>query len=87
MVFVISDEWHAEHLGEFESFAEAIEQLKYWAAVPWDESPNRAPCMSWRTCGRSYKILKYEGDEVLSAVAVLNVSERGTEWLVEVPSE
>ena len=84
-MFVIEDEWHAEWIGEFSSREEADEELRRVAALPWDEAPNRCPCMSWRTCGRRYHIVEYDtcADQWrrLSDEAVLEVSATKTAWL------
>ena len=84
-MFVIEDESHAEIFDEFDSLDKAKEQLRLWAKIPWDEPPNRAPCTSWRTCGRSFEIVEYADPrppyEVLSRVAVLEVSKAGVRWL------
>jgi hypothetical protein len=84
-MFVIYDERHAEMHGEFSSFQEAMIELKRRAQIPWDEEPNRAPCMNWEKCGRSYGLIEYDesfspGKE-LRRVEVLNVSASGAEWL------
>ena len=84
-MFIIEDEWHAEHIGEFTNKPEALAELERLAAVPWDEAPNLCPCISWRTCGRRYHIIEYDiawtpwrriSDEVL-----LDVSSKGTAWI------
>ncbi len=85
-MFVIDDELHAEQMAESDSFGEAIEQLKDWSTVPWDQPPHRAPCEGWRDCGRRYEIVEYDDKHVpwreLSRVHVLDVSKSGAQWLV-----
>ena len=27
--------------------------------MPWDQRPNRAPCTSWRTCGRKWVLAEF----------------------------
>jgi hypothetical protein len=83
MVAVV-DVIHCERQAIFDSFEEAIAELRRRAAIPHDGEPNRAPCTSWRTCGREYHILEY-GDAttpwtLLRAVAVLTISADGPEW-------
>ncbi len=81
-MFVIEDEWHCEQFGEFETSKRARFELERFAKIAWDEEPNAAPCMSWRTCGRRYWIIEYdEGSRMLSRQAVLDVSSKGVEWL------
>jgi hypothetical protein len=52
MVFTIYDEFHCELEGDFASFDDAVAALVKRAKIPWNEEPNRAPCTSWKTCGR-----------------------------------
>jgi hypothetical protein len=83
-MFVIEDEIHAEPQGEFASFDEALAELRRRASVPWDRRPNVAPCLSWKTCGRSYEIIEYDTSRVpwreIRSVAVLEVSAAGAKW-------
>lgn len=58
--FVIDDEMHSEWMGEFSTLKETIEKLQELAIIPWDEDPNRAPCVGWKTCGRDYYIIEYD---------------------------
>jgi hypothetical protein len=85
-MFVIEDEIHAEHNGQFSSFDEALAELRRRANIPWDESPNVAPCMSWRTCERQYVILEFDDSHTpwkeLRRVPVLNVSASGVKWAI-----
>lgn len=85
-MFIIEDEIHAEHHGQFSSFHEALSELRRRAKIPWDESPNVAPCMSWRTCEREYVILEFDDSHrpwrELRRVAVLNVSASGVKWAI-----
>ncbi len=85
-MFVIEDERHAElQDGKFASLAEAIEELKRRAAIPWNEEPNIAPCTSWRTCGRTYEVVEYDTTSALwkqiQRQALLEVTAEGTKWL------
>jgi len=85
MIFVIEDELHAEPKGEFATFDDALAELRRFAAIPWDEHPNRAPCTSSKTCGRNYEVIEY--DETTkpywterSRTEVLKVSAAGVDW-------
>ncbi len=83
-MFVIEDELHAEHQGRFISFEEAIAELKRRAEIPWNQDPNRAPCMSWETCGRTYAVIEYDDSHLpwkeLRRMTVLDVSASGAKW-------
>ena len=83
--FSIEDEVHAEWQGDFESFEEALEELKVRAQLPWDQLPNKCPCMGWETCERIYTITEYiVGDETYTPQReeeVLSVSYKGAVWL------
>jgi hypothetical protein len=85
-VFIIEDELHAEHQGgEFLTFADAIAELERRAAIPWDETPNLAPCKRWRTCGRRYEIIEFdmtvEPWRELRRFPALSIRAKGIEWL------
>jgi hypothetical protein len=87
-MFIIEDEFHAEiQDGRFETRLEAIEEMKRRAAIPWNEPPNCAPCMSWRTCGRRYEIVEFDDSRLpwkqLSRTPMLEVSADGVRWLHE----
>jgi hypothetical protein len=86
-MFVIEDEIHAEHHGHYDSFDDALAELRRRAKISWDESPNVAPCMSWQTCEREYVILEFDDSSIpwkeLRRVPVLNVSASGVKWSSE----
>ena len=81
----ITDDIHCEPRGPYASFEEAIAELRRRASIPWDEEPNCAPCMSWRTCGRNYEVCEYEdgteSSKQLRRVHVLSVSAKRTVWV------
>ena len=84
-VYKIEDELHAEiQQGEFGTFEEALKELKRISTIPWNETPNLAPCTGWETCGRNYHIVKYDDSEIpwklLEKVEMLNISAEGIEW-------
>ena len=89
--FVIEDERHAELQGEFATFDEAVAELRRRSTLPWDQAPNVAPCMSWKTCGRNYKIIEYEVSsspwKEVQRQAMLKVSASGAVWLNTAPNE
>ena len=82
--FVIEDESHAEWMGEFASEEEALTELRRRAQMPWDQPPNCAPCMSWRTCGRDYCVIEFDDTQrpwkELKRTLVLEVSASGVKW-------
>jgi hypothetical protein len=83
-MFLLEDETHAEPQGEFATFAEALAELRRRAMIPWDQAPNRAPCMSWKTCGRRYEIVEYDDSRTpwieRRRIPALEVSAAGIEW-------
>jgi hypothetical protein len=86
-MFVIEDEAHADWVGEYAIFEDAIAELRRRAGMPSDEAPNVAPCTSWRTCGRRYQILEYDTSTApwkqLRCMPAQNISSRETTWLVD----
>ena len=86
-MFVLDDEWHAEHLGEFATKDEALAELRRLATVPWDETPNVAPCKSWQTCGRRYELVEYDDASVpwreLGRDPALEITQNGVNWLLQ----
>jgi hypothetical protein len=86
-MWVIEDELHSEHSGEFSTEAEAIAELRRRAEIPWDEEPNQAPCMSWQRCGRRYELVEYDVSTTghwkeLRRLPVLNISREESSWLL-----
>jgi hypothetical protein len=83
-MFLIEDEIHAEHQGQFASFDEAIAELRRRIEIPWDQPPNVAPCMSWKTCGREYVVIEYDDSHQpwnqIRRVPVVEVSASGVKW-------
>jgi hypothetical protein len=86
-MFVIEDEFHAEPKGQFSTREQALVELQRLAAIPWDEEPNRAPCTSWRTCGRQYELIEYDDSVTpwaeLSRTLLLEISAAGVQWVTE----
>jgi hypothetical protein len=85
-VFKLEDVWHAElQDGEFSSLAAAATELHRRAGIPWDKTPNVAPCTSWRTCGRKYEVVEYDTSvspwRQLRRIAVLEIDSSGTRWI------
>jgi len=87
-VFKIEDEWHAElQDGDFPSLAAAATELRRLAEIPWDQTPNVAPCTGWRICGRRYEVVEYDTSvdpwRHIRRIAVLEIDSKGTRWLAQ----
>jgi len=84
VLYVIEDELHAEFQGEYSTIERAFAELKRRAEIPWDEIPNRAPCKSWRKCGRSYELIEYDDSQTpyreVRRLLALEISETGIKW-------
>lgn len=82
---MIEDQRHAERIGCYPTRLEAVAKLACLAAVRWDAEPNRAPCESWKTCGREYEIVEYvdasERWQEIGRERRLEVSVSGVRWL------
>jgi len=89
--FEIYDERHAEPMSDHGSFEAALAELARLARIPWNEEPNQAPCMSWKTCGRSYELIEYDPSTkpatTVRHIAALDVSAQGAELDPEFPRE
>ena len=83
-MFVIEDQRHCERSGKYASFEEAVAEIERRATIPWDQPPNDAPCMSWRTCGRLYVIIEYDDSQLpwsqLRRIPVMEISASGIKW-------
>ncbi|MEX2547763.1 MAG: hypothetical protein WD830_08240 [Chloroflexota bacterium] len=81
---LVEDEFRAEPQAWFSTFEDALEELRRRADLPWYGVPNKAPCTSWRTCGRDYDIVEYDTSAVpwreIWRVAVLRIDAAGTRW-------
>ena len=84
--WIIEDEMHAERQGEFDTFGDALAELRRRAEIPWDQEPNQAPCQSWRTCVRRYEIIEFDLTESpwreLSRALALEISASGVQWRI-----
>ncbi|SLH43787.1 Uncharacterised protein [Mycobacteroides abscessus subsp. massiliense] len=83
-MFVIEADQHAEELGRYMHRADAITELRRLARLPWDEDPNRAPCQSWRTCGRSYVLIAYDISSTpwrqIDTTEIFHIGPAGIKW-------
>lgn len=84
-MFVIEDDWHAEPQGEYPDVATAWAELEQRSTIPWDHAPNIAPCVSWRTCGRSYELNEYDTSVLpwgrVRQISVLEIDSKGVRWM------
>lgn len=83
-MFIIEDEVHAEWCGEFESFEEALAELRARSTIARELQPNVCPCTSWKTCSREYSIVEFDTSREpwseVSRTPVLAVSSNGATW-------
>ncbi len=83
-IFVLEDDLHAEWAGEYETFELALAEIRRRAQIPWNEKPNRAPCMSSFTCGRCYCIEEYDNSTHpwtrIKSTPVLEIDSKGVRW-------
>ncbi len=84
-MIVIEDEIHGEQFGEFHALDDAVAELTRLATIRWDQEPNRAPCSSWRTCGREYCLVEFDTSQerwkLLQRVEALMMSAREIRWI------
>lgn len=82
--YCVEDELHSEDLGDFPSRDEALAEIGRRVAEPWNGPDNIAPCISWRTCGRNYTIVRYDDSTMpwseLSREFVAKISAAGVSW-------
>ncbi|HUG66417.1 MAG TPA: hypothetical protein VMM76_01620 [Pirellulaceae bacterium] len=84
--FNVYDDIHCDLCGKFCTFAEALAEIRRRCAIPWDQLPNRAPCKSWKTCGRKYRIREYSSptsDRLLNSTDICDINADGIKWLFE----
>jgi hypothetical protein len=84
-MFIIEDEIHAEIFkGEFETFEQALNELKIISRIPWNEKPNKCPCTNWKDCERNYQIIEYDNKRIpckeLDRKDILTISSKGIKW-------
>jgi hypothetical protein len=84
MIYVINDERHDEWQSEHATLREAINELQRLTLISWDQEPNRAPCVSWRTCGREYEIVEYDPSVMpwreVQRLPALEINRAGVRW-------
>jgi hypothetical protein len=81
VLYILEDELHAEHIGEFPTREAASAEARRRMALPWDSPENRAPCSSWRRCGRRLELVMYDDSgRELSREPVVEISAEGVRW-------
>lgn len=85
-MFILEDQIHCEQ-EQFATFELALVKVRWLAEAPWDEQPNQAPCMSWRTCGREYWILEYDDTTqpwtLIDSKPIVEIDAKGVRWEAE----
>jgi hypothetical protein len=56
--YIIENTSHAEQQGEYESFNDALNELKKRSNIAWDKEPNACPCVSSSACSSVVEIMK-----------------------------
>jgi len=90
-MITIEDEIHAESQGSFLTIKDAILELEKRSKIPWNETPNQAPCTSWETCGRYYEIIEYDDTSTpwkeLRRIPALEISSNDITWYIKLDEE
>lgn len=90
-MFVVSDELHDESAGQFQSLEEAVTWISQLAMIAWDDEPNRAPCTSWRTCGRTYMIVEFDDSarpwREIRSIEAVEIDASGVKWADTFPPQ
>lgn len=81
--FVIEDQSHAEYHWEFDSFDNALKELKRISLIPWNKKPNRCPCISWETCNRDYEIIEYTNGNEVDRKEIVEIWSKWIKWIYE----
>jgi hypothetical protein len=76
--FSLHDDRHDE-LRSYSTLDAALTELNRLVRTPWNEGLNRAPCVGWEECGRSWELSEWAGDteSPMRVIATLNVSRSG----------
>lgn len=84
--FRIEDDFHAELIGEFDRFEDAVDELRRIASIPWGVTPNRPPCRNSANCQRDYIVIQYDITatpwRVIERLPALEMTAQGTSWLL-----
>jgi hypothetical protein len=84
MITIIADQIHAEEQGRYRNLSDALSELQRLSQIPWDQEPNKCPCMSWQTCSREYEIIEYDNSfnpwKETQRFGTLEISSKGVFW-------
>lgn len=88
--YVIEEEWHCSLEWEYNTFQEALDELKRRSEIPWNIEPNKAPCMSWESCSKLYVIIEYDISItpyiMLDKKEILEISSKWVDWKYKITS-
>ena len=79
-MFTIEDTRHSHLWLNYSTFELALAEIQRRVSMPWDAEPNKAPCTSWRTCGCSYVVNKWD-------ITITPFKRLKTTSIVEIDSE
>jgi hypothetical protein len=87
-VFVIEDELHADELGQFASFEQAVAEIRRIALVPWGTPPNIVPCAGGMTsCERHYEIREFDSRakpwKMTQRIDAARIEANGERWVAD----
>jgi hypothetical protein len=87
-IFIVEDDMHAEQQGIFETYIDALNEVKTFAKIPWGEEPNNPPCSAGKKCHRLYQIIEYNISTSpwteVNRQEVLDISAEKKEWLIDI---
>jgi hypothetical protein len=81
-MWTVEDELHADHIGRYASRDEALAEIRRRLREPWDGDDNRAPCQSWRTCGRHYVLYPPGTAGSNEWISVARIDPGAVRWLL-----
>jgi hypothetical protein len=62
--FAVEDEFHCDMIaGPFATYEEALQAIEALAVSPFDQAPNRPPCIGWKNCHRDYCIVESDSSQ------------------------
>lgn len=81
-MFIVEDDTHAEHFGQFESFDLAFAEISRLVKLSFGKSPIQPPCLHWKDCERHFFITEYAKDwKELSKIEIATISQFGVDWI------
>ena len=84
-IYIIEDDFHAEHVEKFPSFELALTRLQEFSKITWGEFPNIAPCTNGLNCRRDYIIKEVTNPGTFGKIKVVttpifSITAEGLEW-------